>query len=91
MKYQNQYQACWQAFTVMLPVKTVGVKGDERSYEYVLAIRAVSSIDGMTAKFSHIPFEILEEVSTTITNKVRGINRVVYDITSKPPSTIEWE
>lgn len=81
----------WQYFTVLTGVQTVGVKGDERSYEYVLAIRAISSIDGMTAKFYPIDYEILTEISTEITNRVRNINRVVYDITSKPPATIEWE
>ncbi len=81
----------WQYFTVLTGVQTVGVKGDERSYEYVLAIRAISSIDGMTAKYYPIDYDILTEISTEITNRVRNINRVVYDITSKPPSTIEWE
>ncbi len=91
VKKHNLDREIWQYFTVLTGVQTVGVKGDERSYEYVLAIRAISSIDGMTAKFYPIPYDILTEISTTITNNVRNINRVVYDITSKPPATIEWE
>ncbi len=87
----NIYNDIWQSFTVLTNTKTVGVKGDERSYEYVLAIRAITSIDGMTARAALIPMEILVEASTEITNRVRKINRVVYDITNKPPSTIEWE
>ncbi len=81
----------WQYFTVLTNTMTVGVKGDERCYEYVLGIRAVQSIDGMTAKYYPIPYDVLTDISTAITNNVRGINRVVYDVTSKPPSTIEWE
>ncbi len=81
----------WQYFTVLTNTMTVGVKGDERCYEYVLGIRAVQSIDGMTAKYYPIPYDVLTDISTTITNNVPGINRVVYDVTSKPPSTIEWE
>ncbi|WOO87601.1 glutamine-hydrolyzing GMP synthase [Mollicutes bacterium LVI A0039] len=87
----NLYQDIWQSFTVLTNTKTVGVKGDERSYEYVLALRAINSIDGMTARAALIPMEVLVEASTEITNRVRKINRVVYDITNKPPSTIEWE
>lgn len=85
------YNSTWQAFTVFLPVKTVGVKGDGRAYEYVICLRMVNSSDGMTANWSHFPFEFLGEVSRRITNEVKGITRVVYDITSKPPGTIEWE
>ncbi|GAB6189869.1 glutamine-hydrolyzing GMP synthase [Marinitoga arctica] len=91
LKKRNWYNKVWQAFTVLTPIKTVGVVGDERSYDYVLAIRSVDSVEGMTANWSKIPFEILEEASNRITNEVIGIGRVVYDITSKPPSTIEWE
>ncbi|PKP01600.1 MAG: GMP synthase (glutamine-hydrolyzing) [Bacteroidetes bacterium HGW-Bacteroidetes-6] len=85
------YKEVWQAFAVLLPVNTVGVMGDERTYENVLAIRAVTSVDGMTADWAHLPHEFLSSVSSEIINKVRGINRVVYDISSKPPATIEWE
>ncbi len=85
------YQATWQAFTVFLPVKTVGVKGDGRAYENVICLRMVNSSDGMTANWTHMPYEFLEKVSRRITNEVKGITRVVYDITSKPPGTIEWE
>ncbi|WP_417318069.1 glutamine-hydrolyzing GMP synthase [Emcibacter sp.] len=85
------YDAIWQAFAVLLPVRTVGVMGDERTYEYVCALRAVTSTDGMTADYYHFDHEFLSRVSTRIINEVRGINRVVYDITSKPPGTIEWE
>ncbi|AKK20243.1 glutamine-hydrolyzing GMP synthase [Candidatus Liberibacter africanus] len=85
------YHNIWQAFTVLLPVQTVGVMGDERTYEYVCSLRAVTSIDGMTADFYHHDMKFLSQVSTRIVNEVKGINRVVYDITSKPPATIEWE
>jgi len=85
------YDKIWQAFTVLLPVKTVGVMGDARTYEYVAALRAVTSLDGMTADFYHFDHEFLGRVSNRIINEVRGINRMVYDITSKPPGTIEWE
>ena len=85
------YDAIWQAFAVLLPVQTVGVMGDGRTYEFVCALRAVTSVDGMTADFYHFDMEFLAKVSTRIINEVRGINRVVYDVTSKPPGTIEWE
>ncbi|GJM15635.1 MAG: GMP synthase [glutamine-hydrolyzing] [Thermodesulfobacteriota bacterium] len=85
------YDDIWQAFCVYLPVKTVGVMGDERTYEDVIALRAVTSLDGMTANWSRIPYDILEKTSVRIINEVKGINRVVYDISTKPPSTIEWE
>ena len=85
------YDTIWQAFAVLLPVKTVGVMGDNRTYEYVCALRAVTSTDGMTADYYHFDHDFLSRVSTRIINEVRGINRVVYDITSKPPGTIEWE
>ncbi len=85
------YNEIWQAFTVLLPVQTVGVMGDERTYEYVCALRAVTSTDGMTADWYPMPHEILSRMSNRIINEVRGINRVVYDISSKPPATIEWE
>lgn len=85
------YDAIWQAFAVLLPVQTVGVMGDNRTYEYALALRAVTSTDGMTADYYHFDHEFLSRVSNRIVNEVRGVNRVVYDITSKPPGTIEWE
>ena len=85
------YDSIWQAFTVLLPVRTVGVMGDARTYDNVCALRAVTSTDGMTADFYHFDMEFLGRVANRIVNEVRGINRVVYDITSKPPGTIEWE
>jgi GMP synthase (glutamine-hydrolysing) len=85
------YDKIWQAGAIFLPVQSVGVMGDERTYEYVIALRAVSSLDGMTADWVHIPYEILADISNKIINRVKGINRVVYDISSKPPATIEWE
>jgi GMP synthase (glutamine-hydrolysing) len=85
------YDAIWQAFALLLPVRTVGVMGDARTYEAVCALRAVTSLDGMTADFYHFDMEFLGGVANRIVNEVRGINRVVYDVTSKPPGTIEWE
>jgi GMP synthase (glutamine-hydrolysing) len=85
------YDAIWQAFAVLLPVKSVGVMGDERTYEETCAVRAVHSVDGMTADWAKIPYDVLARISNRIINEVRGINRVVLDITSKPPGTIEWE
>ncbi len=91
MKEMGLYNEVWQAFSVLLPVQTVGVMGDERTYENVVALRAVGSTDGMTADWSKLPYEFLGKVSSEIINKVKGVNRVVYDISSKPPATIEWE
>jgi GMP synthase (glutamine-hydrolysing) len=91
LKDNNLYATVWQAGAILLPVKSVGVMGDERTYEYTLALRAVTSVDGMTADWAHLPYEFLADVSNEIINNVRGINRVVYDISSKPPATIEWE
>ena len=85
------YNNIWQAFAVLLPIQTVGVMGDARTYENVLALRAVTSVDGMTADWFRFDNDLLAKISNKIINKIRGINRVVYDISSKPPSTIEWE
>lgn len=85
------YDEIWQAGAILLPVQSVGVMGDERTYEFTVALRAVTSVDGMTADWAHVPYEFLSKVSNDIINKVSGINRVVYDISSKPPATIEWE
>ena len=91
LKDAGLYATVWQAGAILLPVKSVGVMGDERTYEFTLALRAVTSVDGMTADWSHLPYEFLANISNEIINNVRGINRVVYDISSKPPATIEWE
>ena len=91
LKDDNLYNDVWQAGVMLLPVQSVGVMGDERTYENAVALRAVSSTDGMTADWCHLPHEFLARISSEIINKVKGINRVVYDISSKPPATIEWE
>jgi GMP synthase (glutamine-hydrolysing) len=91
LRRHGLYDSVWQAGAILLPVKSVGVMGDERTYEYTVALRAVTSVDGMTADWAHLPHPFLGEVSNEIINRVRGINRVVYDISSKPPATIEWE
>lgn len=91
LRKHNLYDKVWQAGAMLLPVQAVGVMGDERTYERVVALRAVVSVDGMTADWSHLPYEFLSEMSSEIINKVKGVNRVVYDISSKPPATIEWE
>ncbi len=91
LKSYNLYKDVWQAGAIFLPIQSVGVMGDERTYENVIALRAVSSTDGMTADWCHLPYEFLAKISNEIINKVKGVNRVVYDISSKPPATIEWE
>jgi len=87
----NLYEQVWQSFAILLPIKSVGIMGDERTYENVVALRCVSSLDGMTADWAKLPYEVLEKISNRIINEVKGVNRVVYDISSKPPATIEWE
>ena len=91
LQEEGLYDEVWQAATILLPIKSVGVMGDERTYEYTIVLRAVTSLDGMTADWSRLPNKFLADVSNKIINKVKGINRVVYDISSKPPATIEWE
>ena len=91
LRNNNLYNSVWQAFSVLLPIRSVGVMGDERTYENVVSLRAVTSTDGMTADWAQLPYDVLAKISNEIINKVRGVNRVVYDISSKPPATIEWE
>jgi GMP synthase (glutamine-hydrolysing) len=91
LRESGWYDKIWQAGAILTPIQTVGVMGDERTYEFVLALRAVSSVDGMTADWIHLPYDLLAKISNDIINRVKGINRVVYDISSKPPATIEWE
>ena len=91
LRAANLYSRVSQAFAVFLPVRSVGVKGDARSYEHVIALRAVETIDFMTARWAHLPYEFLDQVSLRIINEVKGVSRVVYDISGKPPATIEWE
>jgi GMP synthase (glutamine-hydrolysing) len=91
LKKHNLYATVWQAGAILLPIRSVGVMGDERTYEFTVALRAVTSVDGMTADWAHLPYDFLAYVSNEIINTVKGINRVVYDISSKPPATIEWE
>ncbi len=91
IKKAGLYKEIWQSFAVLLPIKTVGVMGDERTYENVVAIRAVNSQDGMTADWVKLPYDLLGVMSNRIINEVKGVNRVCFDISSKPPSTIEWE
>jgi GMP synthase (glutamine-hydrolysing) len=91
MQRARLWDRVWQSFAILVPVRTVGVMGDERTYEHVIAIRVVTSLDGMTADWVKLPHRVLENMSNRIINEVRGVNRVVYDVSSKPPSTIEWE
>jgi GMP synthase (glutamine-hydrolysing) len=91
LKNRGLYDQVWQAGAMLLPIQSVGVMGDERTYERVVALRAVTSVDGMTADWAHLPYDFLADISNEIINRVKGVNRVVYDISSKPPATIEWE
>jgi GMP synthase (glutamine-hydrolysing) len=91
LRKHGLYDKVWQAGAILLPVQSVGVMGDERTYERCVALRCVNSVDGMTAEWSNLPYEFLAQVSSEIINNIKGINRVVYDISTKPPATIEWE
>jgi len=91
IKKNNYYKKLWQSFAILLPIKSVGIMGDKRTYEHSVVIRAVTSLDAMTADWARLPHALLGRISNRIINEVRGINRVTYDISSKPPSTIEWE
>jgi len=91
LKDAGWYEKVWQAGAILLPVQSVGVMGDERTYDFTIALRCVNSTDGMTAEWSQLPYDLLSRISSDIINQVKGINRVVYDISTKPPSTIEWE
>jgi len=91
LKEAGLYDKVWQAAAILLPIQSVGVMGDERTYDHVVALRAVESVDGMTADWSKLPYDFLSDISNEIINKIKGVNRVVYDISTKPPATIEWE
>ena len=91
LREHGEYEKIWQAFAALLPLKVVGVMGDARTYEYVIALRAVDSVDGMSADWHKMPAELLEKISSAIVGRVRGVNRVLYDVTQKPPATIEYE
>ena len=91
MKKSDLYDKVWMAFAVLLSVKSVGIQGDARSYKYPIVVRIIESKDAMTANFARIPYDVLERISTKITNNISGVNRVVYDISNKPPATMEWE